>query len=298
MIRRIGQALAEGLANMRRSWRSAALAVAAIVSAVFVLGTFLVLSRAVDAALIRWTEAAELSVFLADDAEGVARAAIEKALRESGLVRDVRFITDQDAAARFTESFPDLAPLVSGTGDMRLPASLEARLNPDANVPAVLALTERLRAQPGVGDVRVDQELLTGLLNIAQIGRFIAGGLAGILVLAAALAIASVVRLSYVARRDEVDVLYLLGAPLSVIRGPFVAEGALQGGLGTVVALAVLAIGQQLFLQRYGGTLGDLQVAPLPLWLMMALLVAGLGVGALAGLAAVRERRADDLRGE
>ncbi|MGE3843313.1 MAG: cell division protein FtsX [Vicinamibacterales bacterium] len=297
MMRRIGQAIAEGAANMRHSWRSAALAIAAIVSAVFVLGVFLVLSRAVDAALARWTEAAELSVFLADPVPSEARSTIEHALASSGLVRDVRLVSDEDAAARFGKSFPDLAPLVTST-DMRLPASIEARLNPDADLQAVLALTERVRSLPGVGDVRVDQELLTGVLTIAQIGRFVAGGLAALLVLAGALAIASVVRLSYLARRDEVDVLYLLGAPLPVIRGPFVAEGALQGGLGTTVALAWLAIGQQLFLHRYQSALGDLRVAPLPLWLMAALLAAGILVGGVAGLAAVRERRPDDTRGQ
>lgn len=297
MMRRFGQAVGEGAANMRHSWRSAAMAMAAIVSAVFVLGVFLVLSRAVDAALARWTEAAELSVFLADAAPADARAPIERALTTSGLVRDVRLVSDEDAANRFGKSFPDLAPLVTSS-DMRLPPSIEARLNPDANLQAVLALTERLRGLPGVGDVRVDQELLTGVLTIAQIGRFVAGGLAAILVLAGALAIASVVRLSYVARRDEVDVLYLLGAPLPVIRGPFVAEGALQGGLGTTIALALLAMGQQVFLHRYQSALGDMRVAPLPLWLMAVLLAAGLFVGGLAGFVAVRERRADDTRGE
>jgi cell division transport system permease protein len=98
-------------------------------------------------------------------------------------------------------------------------------------VAAVLALADRIRTMPGVADVRVDQELLAGMVRIASAGRLIGGGLAAILVLAAALAIASVVRLSYVARRDEVDVLYLLGAPLASIRAPFVAEGALQGAL-------------------------------------------------------------------
>ena len=71
-----------------------------------------------------------------------------------------------------------------------------------------------------------------------------AGGfaLAALLVFAAALTVASVVRLALFARREEIHIMQLVGAPIAYIRGPFVVEGLIQGGLGAIVALIVLWI--------------------------------------------------------
>ena len=60
------------------------------------------------------------------------------------------------------------------------------------------------------------------------------------LTIAAALTVANVVRLALYARRDELDIMQLVGAPQVYIRGPFVMEGILQGGTGALLALAAL----------------------------------------------------------
>jgi cell division transport system permease protein len=286
--------LGEAARSLARAWRSSALALAAIVSAVFVLASFLVVSRAVDAAVGRWRAAAELSVFLREEAEDGDRASVEQALRAHPAVLEVHAVTSAEAGRRFVASFPDLASLLAGE-EASLPASFEARLQPDADVPAVMALADRLRQSPGVADVRVDQALLATVQRAARVGWLIAGALSTILVLAAALSIASVVRLSYVGRRDEVDVLYLLGAPLSAIRAPFVAEGALQGALGTGLALLLLAGVRMVLFRSYGDTLTEVPIAFLPLWQTSALLTGGIAVGACAGLAAVRGERSHGL---
>ena len=66
--------------------------------------------------------------------------------------------------------------------------------------------------------------------------------LAAVLVFAAALTVASVVRLALLARREEIHIMQLVGAPIAYIRGPFVVEGLIEGGLGALVAIVVLWI--------------------------------------------------------
>ena len=63
-----------------------------------------------------------------------------------------------------------------------------------------------------------------------------------LLAVAAAMTVANVVRLAAYARRDEIEIMQLVGAPFAFIRGPFVAEGILQGGAGALVAI-VLSVG-------------------------------------------------------
>lgn len=295
MMRRLTMAMHEAAFSLLRAWRSSALALAAIASAVFVLGSFLVVSTAVDAAVGQWSAAAELSVFLLEGVQDDERVAVQRTLEAHPAVREVRAVSPEEARQRFSAAFPDLAPLLTSESAAALPASLEARLQPDTDVPEVMALADRLRKARGVADVRVDQALLTNIQRVARVGWIVATALSAILVLAAALSIASVVRLSYVARRDEVDVLYLLGAPLSAIRGPFVAEGALQGALGTGVALLLLVLVHAVVVETYGGALGEFAVPFLPAWLMAALLAGGITVGAWSGFAAVRSQRSEAL---
>ena len=87
---------------------------------------------------------------------------------------------------------------------------------------------------PGVADVRYDRQWLNRLLSAIAIIRGVGLVLGAVLTIAAALTVANVVRLALYARRDELDIMQLVGAPQVYIRGPFVMEGVLQGGIGAL----------------------------------------------------------------
>jgi cell division transport system permease protein len=296
--RRLRGWLAEAARALARGWRTSLLSTAAIVAAVFVLGVALLGSAAVDRVLAHWGRTAELSVFLGPGASAATRAAVEQALRGAGEVADVTFVSESEARARLARTFPDLAALVEGPGAPRLPASFEARLRPNARGgAAVEELATRLSGLDGVSDVRYDRGAIDRLAGTAGLVRRLALGLAALLSLSAALAVLSVVRLSYVARLEEVEILRLVGAPDAAIRGPFVAEGWLQGSLGAVVALLALAAAYAWVRARYGAALaaalGVDALAFLPPRVWVALLLGAGLLGAIAGGAAVeRGRRA------
>ncbi len=103
---------------------------------------------------------------------------------------------------------------------------------------------------PGVADVRYDRRWLDRLASLSGFVRYAGFILAGVLVLAAGLTVTNVVRLALYARRDEVEIMELVGAPMAFIRGPFVCEGIIQGGIGAVLALAALRIVLELATSR------------------------------------------------
>ena len=290
-LRQFGRLLREAAGSLLVDWRSFLLAGAAIVSAVFVLGAFLMVSRSVEHALTRWAAAAELSVFFDDRASDASRDAVVRGLRADPVVTDVTTVSPDEARRRFSALFPDLAPLMDDARVGALPASLEVRLAAEAPLAQVTALADRLRQQPGVADVRLDQDLLTRVSALARVGRLVGGLLSAVLTLAAAVAILSVVRLSYVARRDEVEIQYLLGAPLAAIRGPFIVEGALQAFLGATIALVLLMLAHAVVVRRYGAELGGIALQSLSVWTMLFLLGGAILLGAWAGFAAVRRER-------
>ena len=66
------------------------------------------------------------------------------------------------------------------------------------------------------------------------------------------------VRLGLRARRDEIEIMELVGAPMAFIRGPFVAEGFLQGGIGALLAIAALWVGFLMAMAWWGTDLNSL----------------------------------------
>jgi cell division transport system permease protein len=294
-MRALNYFFAEALASLLRGYKTGLLAVATIAAALFVLGGFLVVTSNMERLFARWQEAAEFSVYLRDEATPAERTAIEGALRDSHLIRAVEVVSKEEALARFKRNFGELAAAAGDLPENPLPASIEVRLLSDANPSAVEDLAQRTAKLGGVADVRYDRRWIQRLLNAVRLVR--AGGfaLAGVLIFAAALTVASVVRLALVARREEIHIMQLVGAPMAYIRGPFIVEGLIQGGIGAVIA--VLGLWAIFGAVRYRpatmmtGAIDPSSITFLSLSTCAALLAGGMAVGCVGGLIAARNTR-------
>ncbi len=291
-MRALDYALRQGWASLWRGRGATAFAIVAIALAMIVLGALLLVTWNVERLLARWTSAAEFSVFLRDDATSEQRGAMEALIDGSGVSAGREYVSKAQALVQFRREFAELAALASGFDDNPFPASLEVRVRADANVGTADDLVRRLAAMPGVADVRYDRAWLerlgAGLNNIRTAGLV----LALLMALAAAVTVAVVVRLGLHARRAELEIMELVGAPLLFIRGPFVAEGLLQGGIGALLALGVLWAAFAVALGWWGADVralfqgGSLEF--LPPRLSAYLVTGGMAVGGAGGFVAAR----------
>jgi cell division transport system permease protein len=296
-MRALRYAFDEAIASLWRGRRSAFLSATTIAVALFVLGAFLLVTSNLERLSAEWSRAAELSVYLDEEATPGDREAVERLLAPGPVVASFAFVSKEEALTRFRETFADIAAASATLGANPLPASYEVRLQAsEAARDTVEALATELAASPGVADVRYDRQWLTRLLSVVTAIRGIGLALGAVLTVAAALTVANVVRLALHARRDEIEIMQLVGAPRAFIRGPFVMEGVLQGGLGALVALAALAA---VFLgarARYLAPLaGDLNLSPVGFLspeLCLMLVLGGMVVGCLGGLVAAMGRTA------
>ncbi len=290
-MRALRYSIEEALASLWRGRRSGSLSTATIALALFVLGAFLLVTANLQQLADQWSSGAELSVYLTDAVTDAQQHAIESALAPSDLVASREFVSKTDALARFKHTFADLASTADTLGDNPLPASYEVRLRPNAGGDgSVDQLAARVRALDGVADVRYDRQWIARLLAAVGVVRGVGVALGLLLTIAAALTVANVVRLALYARRDELEIMQLVGAPEVYVRGPFVLEGVLQGGIGAVSALALLGA---LFLALRGRYLVPLAAAVnlpsirfLPLDLCILLVLGGMAVGCLGGAVA------------
>jgi cell division transport system permease protein len=291
MMRALRYAVEEAAVSLWRGRQAGMLSTATIALALFVLGGFLGITANLQRLGSEWSNSAELSVYLKDEITDEQRRAIETALAPSDIVASREFVSKPDALVRFKQTFGELASAVDGVGNNPLPASLEVRLRPEpAATSAVDALGSKLRTMPGVADVRYDRQWLNRVLGAISLIRAVGWMLGAVLTIAAALTVANVVRLALYARRDELDIMELVGAPQAYIRGPFVMEGVLQGGVGALLSLAALAIAFFSLRERYltplAATMNMTSIHFLPAELCVMLVLGGMAVGCIGGLVA------------
>lgn len=292
----VGYALEEAWISLRRSGRSALVSIGTIAIAFLTLSGFLLVSVNVQRSLDRWLEAAEMSVYLQDNATDDERNALEQFLKEQPSVAAVEYVSKERALERFRADFPELRDVSDGVGENPFPSALEVRLRTkDAGDAAADDLSREIAGQPGVGDVRYDRRWLERLVGIVTTARFAGALVAGILMLGAAFTVAAVVRLSLYARREELEIMQLVGAPFTYIRGPAIVEGLLLGGIGAAVALVSIAILYSTLSGWLGpdlaGLSGNGQLRFLGPLEVAIILFGGIAVGAAAGTVASRSAR-------
>jgi cell division transport system permease protein len=294
-MRAVRYAFEEALASLWRGRQSGLLSTATIAVALFVLGAFLLVSANLEQLGAEWSRAAEISVYLHADVSPADRGDLERLFAPGGAVTSYEYVSKDEAMQRFKAMFADLAPTADSLETNPFPASYEVRLNSAAAAPAqVDALVDKLRESQGVAEVRYDRQWLDRLLRVVRIVRA-AGLVLGILLTAAAsLTVANVVRLALFARRDELEIMQLVGAPRTYIRGPFIMEGVLQGGIGAFLALGLLA---GVFLAAHGryltaaaSALNLSSVRFLSPELCVFLVLGGMAIGCLGGIVAASGR--------
>jgi cell division transport system permease protein len=241
----------EAAVNLVRSWKVSLVAIATIAVSLFVGGAFLLISGNLAAQVDRWRRETKVVVYLEP---GLKPAEIEPLLaevRREPWVTAVEQVRREEAVARFREMFPNLADLAEGWSEDPLPASVEIGFDPQrAPSGPFAAWIGRLRALPGVAMVDDDRDWLAQLGAFVALARGLGLGLGLVLLLAAIFTIASVVRLTAYLYRDEIAIMRLVGATEFFIRGPFYAEGLLQGLAGGLAAALGLLAGYHALLPR------------------------------------------------
>lgn len=275
--------LREAGANLARGWRVSLLAVATIAVSLYVGGAFLQaggnLARLVD----EWRRQARLVVYLQPETPAAAAGELRRSIAAQSWVGGVEEVDAAAAARRFRATFPSLAELLEGwEGEPPLPASLEVELEEAADPAAFAAWLTELARHPAVALIDDDRDWLAGLAVAIAVLRGVGLALGAVLLGAAIFTIASVVRLTAYLHAEEISILRLVGGTEFFIRGPFYAEGFLQGLAGGAFAAGALAATQAVLRTRGGESLLAWALAG---GATSPALLAGLPVlGALAGL--------------
>lgn len=247
--------------------------------------------RAVHAALQGAAADARLTVFLpaGTDAE-VGEAWAAEAATAAGEGARATFVTPDEALARLAEELKDASAALESLIVNPLPPTIEIRLPTERVARGGLEQVRESAARVGSLPFAADLDWGEGFvekLEALLAGVKKAGAAAFVLALALmSFLVGNVVRLTVYARRDEVEILRLVGATDGFIAAPFVLEGAAQGLAGGVLGAMLSALAERVALPALAEQAGVAAAfLPSPLGIEWALLaVTGLLVGGGASL--------------
>jgi len=272
---------------MRRGPYVTAVGTGTIFVAVFVTGLFAGALGGAERLLAAWAGEVHLSVYLAPGADLEAARAAAARIAPG---REVDAIPAVVALRRLAEGLGDDARLLDGVGPDALPDSVEV-LAPGLSLAQARALAARLRQVPGAADVDFGNAWLEKLETFVARARAAAVVLLGALALATALLVSNTLRLAVFARRDEIEIMKLVGATDGFVGAPFLLEGLAQGLLGSSLAVLVLLAAHAAVAPRLRAAVKlaeGLRLADtLPWPLLGSLLAAGAAIGLLASALAI-----------
>ncbi|POH59944.1 permease-like cell division protein FtsX [Arthrobacter glacialis] len=142
------------------------------------------------------------------------------------------FETQEEALAHFREQFAN-SPMVDSVEAGNLPSSFRIKLDDPEKYQII---NETFSATPGVDSVVDQRKVLEKLFSWMNIATYVAMGVAGLMIICAALLIATTIRLSAQSRMREIDIMRLVGASKTVIQLPFVLEGVIAATIGALLA--------------------------------------------------------------
>jgi cell division transport system permease protein len=273
---------------LRRLWvskRNTFVAVSMIAIALVTVGAFLLVAENLSRAVAQVQGTSRVNVYLDVAAAPQQIAGVDAFLASRPDLAARRFVSREEALARFRRHFANLSEVVAQLDENPFPPSFEVDMRPQAaQGRAFGAEIDELRAVPGVDQVQFDWEWIDQLKRVIRLVNAVGLVAGGLLAVAAAFTIANVIRLTMMLYREEIDIMRLVGATERMIRGPFLLEGLLQGTLGGIAAVMLLFATFELtrrFLAPSSSLLwGFLFNTFLP-WQKVAAIVAG---GTLAGL--------------
>lgn len=276
-------ALREAVAAFRRAPVLTGLSAAMVGLALYVFGLFGLVAHNMQMALTSVEERVELVVYLLEDSDPVDLELAREELVSLPEVEAVEFISKDAALEQARAELPEFGDIFTDLEVNPLPASLEISLHPGSRTPnAVARVAERASSYEIVEDVRFGREWLDKLYLLRRMGAAATSVLGLAFALAAALIIATAVRLAVFARKDEIYIMRLVGARDGFIRRPFLLEGAITGLIGGAAAAGLV----YLTFRAVTEFLFELAWLP-PEWVAAGLLT-GMVFGLLASGAAVR----------
>lgn len=243
--------ITETWSSIRQTTMSNLITIGTIAIALSIFGVFLLIYVNLNAIFQKWSEAVHMTVYLKDDPTEEQVKTLEDSLKELKQVETVFFVSKEEALRIFQERLKGQESLLAGMTGNPLPASFEIKIKKRyQNVEGIKGLAALIGKFQEVDEIQYGQDWLESLAAVIGLLKLMGFFVGSLLFTALVFIISNTIKLTLYARKDELDIMKLVGATDGFIKGPFLMEGIFRGIVGSFCALGILYLVYTLFVSN------------------------------------------------
>jgi cell division transport system permease protein len=188
-----------------------------------------------------WKKGLRVMAYLKPELSGSPLPDLTRRIQSISGVESVRFVSKKEAFSQLKAQMKRQASLFDNLGENPLPDAFEIQMNAATQTwDKVEYLAAEIEALEEVQEVEYGQRWLGRYTHIFNLFKLTGYAMCGIFFMAAVFIVANTIRLVIYSRRDEIEIMRLVGAAERFIKIPFYFQGLLQGALGAGIGLAIL----------------------------------------------------------
>lgn len=287
------RAVQQSLANLIRNKMVNALCLGIIAFTLLVPGIFNYIAFNLERYINKLSENVEAIFYLKDESDGREIEKLLQRIQANLLVREVGFTSRDQAKKNFSREFPELTYILAEFDNSPFPASIDVKFLPEAsNLMQIESFIHGTKKANPVESVQLNLDWARKIAMIKKFTVFVGFFLSAILLIVSIFIIFNVVKINIFYRKDEINILRLVGASDWYIKTPFLIEGCVLGFLGGLLAGGLLLLTIKTF-PIYAEFVFNIvkqliDFKQLPLNIFWQLLITGTAIGLFSSFLSIR----------
>lgn len=230
--------LSDALRSLKRNRTISIASAATVAASLFVLGIFLLTLLNVNNQVERLGSQLQIMIYLKSDITTAQQSKIEAALNDMSEVKDVKFISKDEAFEELKAQFDDSdKEVLEGFDKGTLPQSYKV----NAQSPEVISkVVKKVKGMDGIDEIKDSKALVDKIVYVSRTIDIVGIVIFVILASVALFLISNTIKITVFSRRREINIMKYIGATDWFVRWPFVMEGIIIGIIGTVISSIAL----------------------------------------------------------
>lgn len=279
--------------NIKQNLLINLLTVGTISLSILIFSLFLLLYINLEKVTELWSEKVQVTAFFENELSSEQQQQIKSGISSIKGTGRISYVSKNEALKRFRERLQGQDILLEEVSAEILPSSFEIELKKEYRTDEYLqAYITQLRNVPGISEIQFGEDWVRRFNNLLYFMRILGLFVGSFLVLAVVFIVANTIKLTVCSRKDELELLALVGGTRLFIKTPFLIEGVIQGAAGALVAIVTLFGVYYGFLQNAGEFFGfnslERTLVFLPASYLAAILAGGIFLGFVGSLASLK----------
>jgi cell division transport system permease protein len=229
-----------GLVNFWRNWVLSSASIIVLSISLLIISAFVSFNYVLNQAVVGINQKVDVIAYFNDSASDSSVLQLQNILVGWPQVKSADYVSKADALQKWLANAPDqrLKDIVT-TSDNPLPRSIEVKLVSADSAQQVVDFFNQTQYKSMVANVVYNHTVADQIVAYSKAVKKVGIILSAIFVLVAIYVVLNTIRLAIYSRKEEIDIMKLVGASPGYIIWPFVVEGVLFGILGAIIAFAL-----------------------------------------------------------